>query len=480
MPNFALVKQEKHIEIWNSCLSIISSNIEPQQYKIWFDPIKPVSLVDSSLTVEVPSQFFCEYLEESYLELIKATLKRVLGNDAKLFFRIYPVEGRKAITYSSSEGIARSNKPIAVGSFNNNVNPGAFVYPGLQPIRIETNLNPEYNFRTMVEGNCNKLALSAAKHIATSPGNNPYNPLFIFGGSGVGKTHLAQAIGNAVKEKLPEKIVLYVNGNDFKLQYMEAVNDLNKLPEFLSFYMKIDVLIIDDVHDLRGQGSQKALFTIFNHFHQNGKQLVFTSDRTPAELHNFEERLLSRFKWGLSVELQRPDYATRLEMLRMKSLANGVNLEEDVLEFLAAKIKSNFRELEGTLMSLIAHATLLHQDVTLELARKVTDNLVDENSNEFTLETVQNTVCRYFNITREELVAKSRKRQIVQARQIAMYLSRNLLSNCSLATIGAEIGGKDHATVLHSCNTVQDLIATDKIFRKYVSDLESILASSAN
>lgn len=472
--------QEKHIVIWEDCLRIIENNIEPQQFATWFRPIKPVSLVESSLTVEVPSDFFREYLENAYLELIKATLKRTIGAEARLFFVIRPIEGQKPIVFESAKGLTPVNKTISVSTYKQpEDNPGPLVFPGLAPIRIETNLVPDFCFDNLVCGPCNKLAVSAGENISNDPGK-AFNPLFVFGGPGVGKTHLAQAIGNAIKQRHPELIVLYVNGNEFKLQYMEATTVLNKLPEFLSFYMKIDVLIIDDIHDLLGQGSQRALFSIFNHFHQNGKQLVFTSDRAPVELRNFEERLLSRFKWGLSVELQKPDYKTRLEMLRIKSLSKGVALTEDVLEFLAGKVKSNFRELEGTLMSLIAHATILHQDIDIELAHKVTEHLVDESRDELSIERISNMVCHYFNISNEELVAKSRKRQIVQARQIAMYLCRNFLKNCSLAAIGAEIGGKDHATVLHSCSTVQDLIATDKIFRKYVTDLETMLSNSAN
>lgn len=472
--------QEKFIIIWEDCLRIIESNIEAQQFATWFKPIKAVSLVDSSLTVEVPSDFFREYLESAYLDLIKAALRRTLGADAKLFFVIRPVYGQQPIKFESSQGLPPTNRTISVGSYQKpEGNPGPLVFPGLSPLKIVTNLVPEFCFENLVCGACNKLAVSAGENICEHPGKT-FNPLFIFGGPGVGKTHLAQAIGNSIKKLHPELIVLYVNGNEFKLQYMEATTVLNKLPEFLSFYMKIDVLIIDDIHDLMGQGSQRALFSIFNHFHQNGKQLVFTSDRAPVDLRNFEERLLSRFKWGLSVELLKPDFDTRLEMLRIKSISQGVALSEDVLEFLAGKIKSNFRELEGTLMSLIAHATLLHQDIDIDLAHKVTDHLVDENNDELTISAIEAMVCRYFNITQEELVAKSRKRQIVQARQIAMYLCRNFLKNCSLAAIGAEIGGKDHATVLHSCNTVQDLISTDKIFRKYVSDLEALIVNRAN
>ena len=280
----------------------------------------------------------------------------------------------------------------------------------------------------------------------------------------------------AFKEKYPDLVVLYVTGNEFKTQYMDAVNVRNKLTDFLAFYMKIDVLIGDDIQDLIGPGSQGAFFNIFNHLHENGKQLIFTSDRSPADLRNFEERLLSRLKWGLSVELQAPDFATRLAMLRARCFREGVRIDDDVLVYIATNVKKNFRELEGTLMCLIAQATLIRKPVTIELAREVTGQIVSEESSELTIEKVMQSVCDYFNITKEILLSRTRKRQIVQARQIAMYLCRNRI-NCSLSTIGNEIGGKDHATVLHACSTVNDLIETDKLFRQYVSDIEKMLVS---
>jgi chromosomal replication initiator protein len=256
---------------------------------------------------------------------------------------------------------------------------------------------------------------------------------------------------------------------------MDAVNVKNKFTDFIAFYQKMDVLIMDDIQDLNGPGTQNAFFSIFNHLHQSGKQLIFTSDRAPADLEHFEARLLSRLKWGLSVELQKPDYATRLEMLRARADREGIQLKDDVLEFLAQRIKSNFRELEGALISLLANATLAHKEITVELAESITEKIVGEEQNDVTIDKVQRIVCEYFKITRDELLSKTRKRQIVQARQIAMYMSRILITNCSLSTIGAEIGGKDHATVLHACTTVTDLMSTDKTFKQYVTDIEKLL-----
>ena len=470
-----MAEQSRHTDVWDNCLRIIEQIIEPQKFNTWFKPIRPVSFVDSTITVEVPSDFFREYLEDVYLDLIKKTLKRVIGSDARLVYNIRPVKVEAPMAFPASQGMPPVNKTVSINTYQPSGNPGPFVFPGIHRVQINPRLNPVYCFGNLVEGECNKMGVTAGESISDAPGKTPFNPLFLFGGPGLGKTHIAQAIGIAIKEKYPDLIVLYVTGNEFKNQYIDATHVRNKLTEFFAFYMKIDVLIVDDVQELRGDGSQNAMFNIFNHLHENGKQLIFTSDRAPVDLQNFEERLLSRFKWGLSVELSRPDYATRLSMLKARCFREGVSISDKVLEFLASRVKSNFRELEGALISLVAHATLAHTEVTVEMASSITDKIVGEEHTEVTMDKVQRVVCEYFNITRDSLLSKSRKRQIVQARQIAMYMSRNLISGCSLSTIGSELGGKDHATVLHACNTVSDLMSTSKAFRQYVNDIEKML-----
>ena len=467
-------------EIWNECLRIIRQIIEPAQYETWFEPIKAVAFADSRLTVEVPSDWFREYIESAYLDVLRKTLQRVIGPKAKLVYTFRSVSNQPAMRIPGQPVPTPENPAVTVMSQPTD-RPSPFVYPGLpHKVKINPRLNPAYSFANLVVGECNKLGISAGENISMAPGRTPFNPLFIFGGSGLGKTHLAQAIGIAVKERFPDLVVLYVTGNEFKTQYMDAVTVLNKLTDFMAYYMRIDVLIVDDIQALLGPRCQDAFFNVFNHLHQNGKQLIFTSDRAPADLRNFEDRLLSRFKWGLSVQLTQPDYATRLAMLRSRAEREGVVIPDDVLEFIAGRVRKNFRELEGTLISLIAHSSVERGRPLMELAASITETLVGEEKSDVNMEKVQSSVCEYFNISREELVSKSRKRQIVQARQIAMYLCRNMISNCSLAAIGAEIGGKDHATVLHSCMTVSDLMATDKVFRKYVTDIENMLAPCDN
>ncbi|HPS95600.1 MAG: chromosomal replication initiator protein DnaA [Bacteroidales bacterium] len=467
---------QKHNLVWNNCLQIIQDIIPPSSFKTWFDPIKAVKFYNSVLTIEVPSHFFREYLEEHFIDLIGKTLRRVIGQEAKLEYNVRVVSNEETVTLPQQNSQELTNRSVPFPNQNGNfANP--FVIPGLQQRQIDPQLNPNYNFNNFIEGECNRLARAAGLNIAMNPGKNTFNPLFLYGGSGLGKTHLAQAIGIDIKEKYPEKIVLYVSANRFQTQFMDAANVKNKLTDFLHFYQMIDVLIIDDVHEFAGKpGTQNAFFHIFSHLHNIGKQLILTSDKAPSEMIDLEQRLLSRFKWGLVAELIPPDFETRVSILKAKSYNDGITLPEDVINYLANSITTNVREIEGTLISLLAQSTLTHRKITLELAETLTEKFVSKNKIEISVGKIQKIVCDYFKISSESFLSQSRKREFVQARQIAMYLSRNLTNN-SLASIGAQIGGRDHATVLHAYNTVKDLIDTNRSFRKYVSDIEKQLKS---
>jgi chromosomal replication initiator protein len=461
--------------VWQNCLDIIKDIVEWQHFKTWFEPIKPVSLKNKILTIQVPSQFFYEYIEEHYINLIAKTLKRELGKDARLEYRIMVDSGN-----SNHEPQTMDLPANNIRIYNNHVmdfplvvnNPvkNPFVIPGLKKIQIDPQLNPGYTFESLIEGDCNRVARRAGKTVAEKPGANSFNPLVIYGGVGLGKTHLAQAIGNEVKKLNPGKVVLYVSSEKFINQFQDHSRN-NAINDFIHFYQLIDVLIIDDVQFFaRAERSQDAFFAIFNHLHQSGKQLVLTSDKAPKDLDGLQERLLSRFRWGLSADLQMPEYETRIEILERKMKNDGLEMPKEVVKYLAYNINTNIRELEGALISLLAQSSLNKRDIDLELAKKVLRNHIKTSSKEITIENIQKMVCEYYDVPYEKLQQKTRKREIVQARQITMYLAKAFTKN-SLKTIGEHFGGRDHTTVIHSCQTVKDLMDTDSVFKENVIEL---------
>jgi chromosomal replication initiator protein len=468
--------QKSHVKVWENCLKIIKDNVTEQNYKTWFEPIKSIKLESNILTIEVPSQFVYEYLEEHYITLLRKIIKHELGREGKLEYSIV------------MENNAGNNKPYTVKFPGKNANTlknpslmaplnlnstikNPFIIPGLKKIDIDSQLNPNYSFENFIEGDCNRLARSAGYAVAQKPGGTSFNPLLVYGGVGLGKTHLIHSIGIEAKDRYPNKTVLYVPSDRFMHQFVDAVKN-NSQNDFVHFYQMIDVLIIDDIQFFTGkEKTQDVFFHIFNHLHQNNKQLVLTCDKAPVDLQGMEHRLLSRFKWGLSADLQSPDLETRIAILKRKMYIDGIELPNEIVDYIAYSITSNIRELEGALISIIAQASMNKKPITLELSKQMIDKFVKNTVHEISIDYIQKVVCDYFELPLDLLKSNTRKREVVQARQLAMYFSKSLTKS-SLSNIGIHCGGKDHATVLHACRTVNNLMETDKKFKTYVTDIQ--------
>jgi chromosomal replication initiator protein len=473
---------ETSTAVWENCLKIIKDNVPTQSFKTWFEPIKALKLEGSVLTIQVPSLFFYEWLEEHYVNLLRKTIKHELGTDARLEYNIV-VDNATANSKAQTINIPASpngelknpSVPIPVTVPSSIRNP--FVIPGLKKINIDSQLNSKYSFDNFVEGDCNRLARSAGFAVANKPGGTSFNPLMIYGPTGLGKTHLVHAIGGAIKDRFPEKQVLYVNAEKFTQQFVESMKN-NTINDFKNFYQLIDVLILDDVHNFAGkEKTQDIFFHIFNELHQTNKQIVLTSDKPPKDLIGVEDRLLSRFKWGLTADLQIPDFETRMAILYKKMQLDGIELPQDVVEYVAHNIDSNMRDLEGAMVSLLAHSTLNKKEIDLPLAKQMLKNFIKNSSKEISIEYIQKLVCEYFEVPVELLKSQTRKREIVQARQISMYLAKSHTKS-SLKSIGMHFGGRDHSTVIYACQTVEDLVDTDKKFRAYVADIQKKLKLS--
>ena len=468
--------EEATKKVWAKCLEFIKDNIDEQPFLTWFAPIVPVTLEGKTLKIKVPSQFVYEWLEDNYIGLLKSAMTYTLGEGARLIYIIDSSVDKKQLPSTNRPELAKQSLTLATEAKDPELkNP--FVIPGIREITVDPQLNLHQNFDNFVEGESNRLARSAGIAVANKPGGTAFNPLFIFGGVGLGKTHLAHAIGVDIKEKYPKKKVLYVSAEKFTQQFISASTakdkDKNNLNDFIHFYQLIDVLIVDDIQFLSGKvKTQDAFFHIFNHLHQTGKQVILTSDKAPVDLFDIEQRLLSRFKWGLSAELTTPDYNTRYKILQNKFYTDGAEISEDIIAYLAENIRTNIRELEGVSNSLIAQAAFNRKEYSIELAQSIIEKSVKNSQCDLTIDHIQQIIADYFNLDIESLHSKTRKRNVVQARQLAMFFSKKYTKS-SLSTIGSQIGQRDHATVLHACKTVENLIETDREFKKYVSDLET-------
>lgn len=443
-------------------------------FDLLFDKVQPVSLVDNNLTLMVPSDFYKEYIEDNYLSLLSASLKKNIGKGVKLWYQVMenkPAGKEKPITVNvkgNSVAKPKIQETLPINFQSSVVNP--FVVPGIKKVNIDSNLKADFSFDNYVEGECNKFAATVAKSIAKLPGATAFNPLFLHGGFGVGKTHLGHAVGLEVKSRFPEKVVLYLSSEKFIQQFVSAAK-AHKQTEFANFYQMVDVLIIDDIQFLSGKSAtQDSFFHIFDYLHQNGKQIILTSDRAPVDIMDTQERIVSRFKWGLTAEIKAPDFDTRRKIIVDKLSRDGIVLTDEMLDFLAHEVKSSVRDLIGVINSVIAYSTIYKSDLSLELLKETISKIASNKKKIINIPYIQEVVCDYFGIKREQLLSKTRKREIALPRQLAMYFAKEF-TNSTYTKIGEEMGGKDHSTVMYACETIKDVSKIDKEIKKFVKEL---------
>ena len=461
-------------DAWQNCLAQIKQQTTDEEFVKWFEPIVPLGYDGKTLRLRLPNEDFVFHIERNYIPSLRPIIYSVFGSNTSLRYSVPTPEQSVAEQQKAAQAATEQmGKVVAMGDTTKIKNP--FVIPGIKKLEIPSQLNPSYTFDTFIEGDCNRLVRSVGLAVSIEPGKTAYNPLYIFGDSGLGKTHLAQAIGMEIKQRHPELQVLYVSMNKFQAQYTTAI--LNKEPnDFINFYQMVDVLIIDDIQELSGNknSTQNAFFNIFNHLHLTGKQLILTSDKRPSELSDINDRLLTRFKWGLAAELKQPDYDTKVKIIRNKAEVLRADLPEEVITYFAENINANIREIEGALSALVANSEFLNRKITLTLAKEVLKMYVKISPKEVTIEQIRKVVCQYLNIEESAFDSPKRTREIAQARQIAMYLCKQH-TKAPLSAIGAAIGGKNHATVLHACKAVTNLIETDKNFMQTVEEITRLV-----
>jgi chromosomal replication initiator protein len=445
------------VEMWNNCLEIIRDNVAAQVFKTWFEPINALRWQDGLLTIQVPSQFFYEWIEEHYYALLQKTIYQVLGAKSRLQYQVLMNKNvgdtleQRAIKLPAFRHAPAPNAPQPTLPFTNAPTPQH---------NFPNNLNARYTFENFIRGESNQLACSAAMAVAENPGKTRFNPLFIYGGTGLGKTHLVQAIGNYIVQNNRNARVLYTNSERFTIEYVNAIQT-NKVNEFTNFYRTIDVLIVDDIQFFSGkEKTQDNFFHTFNALYQAGKQLILTSDKPPKELTDVDDRLISRFQWGLTVDVQLPDYETRMAILQRKSMDEGFELPAEITEYIARHTFTSVRELEGSLISVIAKVSLDRRELTLDLAKEVVRGVTSPANRQVTIQDIIREVSEHYEFSPEILAGKTRKHEVVLARQMAMFLAKQF-TQLSLKSIGANFGGRDHTTVLHSCQMIENYIDTD-------------------
>ncbi len=456
--------------MWEKCLEIFRDNLDTEQFNAWFAPIQILSCEGNQVTVKVPSMFFVEQIEGRYYGLLVSTLRRVFGDKVQLTYNYDIVSNQpetNVAVHSDNRSAIVDNK--VTSQWRTSGNP----FEAVEYADIDPQLNPRYTFENYCDSICNKLPVSIAQAIVDNPKIKTFNPLFVFGPCGVGKTHLIQAIGLKLKERNPGMRVLYLTARVFETQFVKAVQD-KRIPDFINFYSSIDVLLLDDIQDLAGKkGTQNTFYHIFNELHNHGKQLIMSSDTRPSELDGLEPRLISRFKWGMTVEIEKPDFELRRSVLQLKAQQDGLDLPADVLDYIAENVTDSVRELEGIVVSLLAHATMLGRDISVDLARTVVANAVRVTQRQISFEQIAETVCDYYNIDSSLLYGKSRKREISDARQLVMYLAKRE-TQLSSTNIGMRLS-RNHATVLHACKQIEQRLTVEKKFQDDVAAIEGAL-----
>ncbi len=459
--------------VWSNCLQIIRSKVGEQSYNTWFVPIKALRLQETVLTVQVPSLFFYEWIEEHYLPVLRKAIDSELGERGKLEYSIMVDQGtenRPAYHLNISAPRSQQGKDKTEPLRQN-----PFAIKTVASLDIDSNLNRNFTFDSLVEGKCNQLAISAGLGIAQNPGFTAFNPFLVYGGVGLGKTHLVQAIGNEIKRLKPEKFVQYVQSERFITQFVEALKN-RTIQEFTNYYMQTDVLIIDDIEFFAGkEKTQENFFHIFNHLHQSGKQIIMTSDCAPKDLQGLQERLLSRFKWGLTTDIHAPDYETRLRIVNQKILSQGIGMPPEVSEYIARNVATNVRELQGVLVSLVAKASFLRSDISLTMAKMAIDSIVSDmaEERELDLQEIEKQIVEFFKVNPQDLKAKKRTKEIALARQVMMYFCHQH-TKLSLAVIG-EYLERDHSAVAHASKAVSQKIMFDQEYKNMIETVKKRL-----
>lgn len=456
------IKTSSYAEsIWSKAASIIKREISPMSFNTWFAPIKVLELTGSTLKIQLPDLFFWEWIEQHYSSLLHNALKKTIGHDVKVDYIIV----KETDTLPVPEPVLEKNPLPKVVVTNSG--------------EVDSTLNPKYTFDNFIKGEGNQLAHAAAGAISKNPGGTSFNPLFLYGGVGLGKTHLIQAIGNEIKKIDPTKRVKYLSTDRFTVEFVEAIQ-ANKVNEFSNYYRSMDVLIIDDIQFLIAkEKTQDLFFHIFNSLHQARKQIILSSDKAPKDLKGMDERLISRFNWGLTADIQPPDFETRLAILNKKVSDFGMDVGHDIIEYIAIHVTSNIRELEGCLIKLLANASFGSKQINYDLVRNTVREISTINRVTISIELITKLTSAYFKIDENKMRDKTRKKEIVFARQVSMYFSKTM-TNYSLKTIGLHFGGRDHSTVIHACQTIEEMAAADKNIRSIIEDIRSKISSACS